>query len=119
MFVSGFSLLTEPPSVEGKLTPEANAPCPGAVTQRLEKEGILDPVARGNVHFQQHVWRYFAFKRLLRCGDDRSLPLVEKICDLMGFRAANRLQVNKVWTAGCFSVLPLLRIMKRVTGFKQ
>ena len=50
-------------------------------SQRLEKEGILDPVARGNVHFQQHAWRYFAFKPLLRCSDDRSLPLVEKICD--------------------------------------
>ena len=33
----------------------------------------------------------------------------------MGFQAANRLRVDKVRTAGCFSVLPLLRIMKRVT----
>ena len=28
---------------------------------------------------------YFAFKDLLRCSDDRTLPLVEKICDSMGF----------------------------------
>ena len=76
-------------------------------------------MARGNVHFQQHAWGYFVFKRLLRCSDDRSLPLVEKICDSMGFRAANRLRVDKVGPAGCFSVLPLLRIMKRVTEVKQ
>ena len=90
-------------------------------SQRLEKEGILDPgiLARGNVHFQQHAWRYLALKRLLRFSDDRSLPLVEKICDSMGFRAANRLRVDKVRIPGCFSALPLLRIMKRVTGFKQ
>ena len=76
-------------------------------------------MARGNVHFQQHESEYFAFKRLLRCSDDRSLPLVEKICDSMGFWAANRLRVDKVRTAGCFTVLPLLRIIKRVTGVKQ
>ena len=76
-------------------------------------------MARGNVHFQQHSWGYFAFKRLPRSSDNRSVPLVEKICDLMGFRVANRLRVGKVWTAGCFSVLPSLRIMKRVTGVKQ
>ena len=57
------------------------------------------------------TWVYFAFKHLLQCSDDRSLPLVEEICDLMGFRAANHLQVDKVWTAACFSVLC---IMKRV-----
>ena len=72
-----------------------DAPCPVAVSQCPEKEGILD-MARGNVHFQQHAWGYFAFKRLLPCNDDRSLPLVEKICDSMGFRAANRLRVDKV-----------------------
>ena len=71
-------------------------------------------MARENTHFQQHTWVYFAFKHLLQCSDDRSLPLVEEICDLMGFRAANRLRVDKVWTAACFSVLPLLRIIKRV-----
>ena len=43
-----------------------------------------------------------AFKRLLRCRDDRSLPLVEKICDSMGFRAANRLRIDKVRTTGVF-----------------
>ena len=42
---------------------------------------------------------------------DGSLPLDEKLCDSMGFRASNRLRVDKVRTAGCFSVLPLLRIM--------
>ena len=73
-----------------------------------------------NVHFQQrHAWGYFAFKHFLRSSDDGSLPLVEKICDLMGFRAANRLRVDKVQNASCFSVLPLLPIMKRVTGVKQ
>ena len=61
-------------------------------------------MARGNVHFQQQVWGYFAFKGLLQCSDGRSLPLVEKICDSMGFWAANHLQVNKVRTASCFSV---------------
>ena len=71
-------------------------------------------MARGNVHFQQHAWGYFAFKPFLRCSDDGSLPLVEKICNSMGFRVANRLRVGKVRTAGCFSALPLLRIMKRV-----
>ena len=76
-------------------------------------------MALGNAHFQQYAWGYFAFKRLLRCSDDESLPLVEKLCDSMGFRAANRLRVDKVRTAGYFSVLPLLRIMKRVTGVKQ
>ena len=53
-------------------------------------------MARGNVHFQQHAWGYFTFKLLLPCNDDRSLPLVEKICDSLGFRAANRLRVDKV-----------------------
>ena len=61
-------------------------------------------MARGNVHFQQQVGGYFAFKCLLQCSDGRSLPLVEKICDSMGFWAANHLQVNKVQTASCFSV---------------
>ena len=65
-----FVMLTEPPSVEGNLTSES-AP-------RVD-------TARGNDHFQQHAWRYFALKRLLKCSDDRSLPLVEKICDSMGF----------------------------------
>ena len=55
----------------------------------------------------------------MRCSDDRSLSLVEKICDWMGFRAANCLRVDTVWTAGCFSVMPLTHIMKRVTGVKQ
>ena len=76
-------------------------------------------MARGNVHFWQLAWGYFVSKRLMRCSDDRSLPLVEKICDWMGFRAANCLRVDTVWTAGCFSVMPLARIMKRVTGVKQ
>ena len=71
-------------------------------------------MARENTHFQQHTWVCFAFKHLLQCSDDRSLPLVTKIRDLMGFRATNCLRVDKVWTAACFSVLPLLRIMKRV-----
>ena len=81
----------------------ANAPCSVAISQCLEKEGILD-MARGNVHFQQQVWGYFAFKCLLQCSDGRSLPLVEKICDSMGFWAANHLRVDKVRTASCFSV---------------
>ena len=52
--------------------------------------------------FHQHAWGYFAFKHLLRCSDDRTLPLVKKICDSIGFEAANRLWLDKVWTAGCF-----------------
>ena len=82
----------------------ANAPYSVAISQCLEKEGILD-MAWGNVHFQQQVWGYFAFKIcLLQCSDGRSLPLVEKICDSMGFWAANHLRVDKVRTASCFSV---------------
>ena len=38
----------------GKFDLGANATCPVAVSQSLEKEGILD-MARGNVHFQQHA----------------------------------------------------------------
>ena len=76
-------------------------------------------MAQGNVHFQQHAWGYFTLKHFLQCSDDGSLPLVEKICDLMGFWAANRLRVDKVQTASCSPVLPLLPIMKRVTGVKQ
>ena len=80
-------------------------------------EGILD-MARGD--FQQHAWGCLAFKRLLRWSDDRSLPLVEKICNSMGFWAANRLRVEKIGTAGSFSsLLPLIRIIKRVTGVKK
>ena len=59
-------------------------PFPVAISKRLEKEGILD-TALGNAHFQQHAWGYFAFKRLLRCSDDRSLPLVEKNLRFDGF----------------------------------
>ena len=54
----------------GKFYLGANAPCPVVISQRLEKEGILD-MARGNVHFQQHAWGYFAFNRLLRFIHDR------------------------------------------------
>ena len=42
-------------------------------------------LARGNAHFQQHASGYFAFKRLVRCSDDRSLPLVEKNLRFDGF----------------------------------
>ena len=52
--------------------------------------------------FHQPAGGYFAFKHLLRCSDDRTLPLVKKICDSIGFEAANRLWLDKVWTAGCF-----------------
>ena len=79
-----FVMLTEPPSVEGNLTSESAPRVQVPYARRLENEGILD-TARGNDHFQQHAWRYFALKRLLKCSDDRSLPLVEKICDSMGF----------------------------------
>ena len=37
----------------------------------------------------------------------------------MGSQATNHLQVDKVRMGGCFSELPLLRVMKRVTGVKQ
>ena len=37
---------------------------------------------------------------------------------LDGF-SANRLRVDKVRTAGCFSVQPLLRLTKGVTGVTQ
>ena len=36
-----------------------------------------------NSHFQQHAWRYFAFKHLLRCSGDRTLPPIEKITQKM------------------------------------
>ena len=96
-----------------------DAPCPVAVSQCPEKESILD-MARGNVHFQQHAWGYFAFKRLLPCNDDRSLPLVEKNdLRLDGFSGSKPPSSRQGQTAACFLVLPLLRIMKRVTGVKQ
>ena len=57
------------------------APCLVAVSQCPETEGILD-MARRNVPAT-----CVAFKRLLWCSDDRSLPLVKKICNSMGFRA--------------------------------
>ena len=85
-------------------------PCPLSKSQCLEKECILDMVPE-NAHYQQHGCGYFPFKSLLRCSDDSSLPLVEKIRNSMGFWATNRLRVDKVWTAGCFSVQPLLRII--------
>ena len=40
----------------------ANAPCPVAILQSLEKAGILDMAQWGNTYFQQHAWGYFAFK---------------------------------------------------------
>jgi len=96
----GFSFLTEPPSVEGNLTSE-----PTPRVQSLEKEGIwtwleeifISSDMRGDI---------FLLNVFLRFSDDRSLPLVEKNCDSMASRAANRLRVDKVRTAGCFSVLP-------------
>ena len=91
-----------------------NAPCPVAASQCPEKEGILD-MARGNVHFQQHAWGYFAFKRLLRCSDDRSLPLLKKNLRFDGFSGCKPLSSRRGQTACCFSMLPLLRTMKRVT----
>ena len=60
------------------------------------------------------------FSLMLRCSSDRTFPPVEKICALMGFG-----RVDKVGTADCFLwslsllVLPLLRLMKRVTGVTQ
>ena len=85
-------------------------PCPLSKSQCLEKECILDMVPE-NAHYQQHGCSYFPFKSLLWCGDDRSLPLVEKICVSMGLWTTNRLRVDKVWTSGCFSVQPLLCII--------
>ena len=88
------------------------------ISQSLEKEGILD-MARGNAHFQQHAQGYIAFKRLLCCSDDRNLPLVEKVCDSMGFRDANRLRVVGPERQLLFCAASRLRIMKKVTGVKQ
>ena len=117
-------------------------------------------MALENACFQQHGRGYFAFKHLLGCSDNRTLPLVTKICNTrakqlsmaatarviwlyacvrywpyqgvgrctsllsvginsMSFQATNRLQVDKVQTAGCFSVQPLLRIFVGVTGVTQ
>ena len=61
----------------------------------------------------------FCFKHLLSCSDDKTLPLVEKICNSMGFQGTNSLPVNKVRTTGCVSVQPLLCIMKVVTEVTQ
>ena len=103
-----FSLLTEPRTL-GRRT---NALCPLSKSQSLGKEGILD-MTRENAPFQQHAWGYFALRRLLRCSKERILPLVENICDLMGFG-----RVDKVRTADCFLcslsllVQSLLRVMK-------
>ena len=100
-----------------EIWPRTNALCPLSKSKRPAKEDILD-MARENAHLQQHAWGYFAFK-FTKCSDDRTLPLLEKIYDSMGFRAANRLRVDKVRTAGCFSVQPLLRLIKGVTGIPQ
>ena len=78
-----------------RLSRRTNALCPLSKSQSLGKEGILD-MARENAPFQQHASAYFAFRRLLRWSNDRTLPLVEKICDLMGFG-----RVDKVRTANC------------------
>ena len=117
-------------------------------------------MALENACFQQHGRGYFAFKHLLGCSDNRTWPLVTKICNTrakplsmaatapviwlyacvrywpyhgvgrctsllsvginsMGFQATNRLQVDKVQTAGCFSVQPLLCIFVGATGATQ
>ena len=44
---------------------------------------------------------------------------LKKICDLMGFQAANRLREDKVQIAGCFSMQPLLGLINGVTGVTQ
>ena len=110
-----FPLLYLGGKTRNKRRARTNALRPLSKSQYLVKEGILD-MARENAHFQQHEWRYFAFKHLLRYSDDRILPLVEKICEMMLFGAANRLRVDKVRTFSCFSVHPLLRIVKGVIG---
>ena len=48
-----------------------------------------------NAHFQENAWGYLANEYFTRCRDHRALPLAEKICDRMDFRAANRLRVDK------------------------
>jgi len=47
-----------------------------------------------NALFYQHAWGYLAKKNSSMCGNGRTLPLVEKICDRMGFWAANSIQIG-------------------------
>ena len=62
--------------------------------ERLPKEGILD-MEWEKAHFQENARGYLAREHFTRCGDHRTLPLAEKICDRMDFLAANRLRVDK------------------------
>jgi len=87
-------------------------PCPLSKSQRLEKECILD-MAQQNAHFQQHACSYFVFECLLWCSNDRTMPLVKKICNSMAFQAANRLRVDKVQTIGCFFLCCLCFVLWR------
>ena len=93
--------MTEPPAVEGNLTPPVQLPY-------------------HSVHFQQHAWGYFAFKCLLRCSNDRSLPLLKKNLRFDGFSGCKLPSSRRGQTACCFSVLPfILRTMKRVTEMTE
>ena len=110
------SWLSHPRASE--IWPRANALCPLSKSKRPAKEGILD-MTRESAHLQQHAWGYFTFKRLMKCRDDRTLPLVEKICDSMGFRAANRLRVDKVRTCRLFFCAAFTLVLRVVPHFSS
>ena len=59
-----------------------------------------------NAHFQQHAWRHFAFKHLLRCSGDRTLPPIEKITQKMteGKKHRNTSKVSLLIYTMIFSV---------------
>ena len=82
--------------------------------ERLPKEGILD-MEWEKAHFQENTRGYLAREHFTRCGDHRTLPLAEKICDRMDFLAANRLRVDKFESPARNGVEPWLRLMKVVT----
>ena len=98
-------------------------PCTNAVSTlkiTVSGEKMYFGIAQENAHFQQHACGYFVFECLLWCSNDRSMPLVKKNLQFDGFsgcKPSSSRQGPDHWLF--FSVLPLLRIMKRVTGLTQ
>ena len=76
-------------------------------------------MALENACFQQHAWGYFTFKHLLGCSDDRTLPLVEKSAIQWVFGLKTAFNCRQGPEHSCFSVQPLLCIMKGMKGITQ
>ena len=107
MFVAGFSLLTEPPSVGGNLTSEP--------TPRVQ-------VPSHSVWWKEVFWTQWLEEMFISSNMRGDISLLNVYCGAAmievclwskksAIRSVIRLRVDKVRTAGCFSVLPLLRIV--------